>query len=142
MAFKWRKSIIRRKRVIAKGARDSKPTQAELDKLWSQVIKLRAGMKSEYKDIPGYLAAHHILGKPTRALRYNIDNGVCITVGQHKFVAHHAGRQDDFRRWALEKRGVTEEQLRLTSRNLIDMFAMKIYLETLISTYKGKECGK
>ena len=109
---------------------NSKPTIKQLDLLWSKVIKARAGHTSEYKHIPdSYLAAHHIIGKPTRALRYNLDNGVCITVGQHKFVAHHAGRQDDFRRWALQKRRVTEEQLRLTSRNLIDMFGVKVYLE-------------
>ena len=110
--------------------KDFRPTIKELDKLWAKAVKLRAGMRSEYKHISeSYIAAHHIIGKPTHALRYNLDNGVCITVGQHKFVAHHAGRQDDFRRWALQKRGVTEEQLRLTSRNRVDMWGMKIYLE-------------
>jgi len=106
-----------------------KPTKAELDKLWAKVIKARAGYKSEYRDILGTLNAHHILGKATLSLRYNLDNGVCVTNGQHFFVCHNTGRSADFKQWALEKRGVTEEQLKLTSRNKIDMWGMKIYLQ-------------
>ena len=119
--------------------KDFRPTTKDLDKLWAKAVKLRAGMRSELRHIEeSYLAAHHILGKPTLSLRYNLDNGICITVGQHKWVAHHAGRQDDFRRLALQKRGVAEEQLRLTSRNRVDMFGTKLYLEEKIKEYEAK----
>ena len=116
--------------------KDLKPKVKDLDKLWAKVIKLRAGMQSEYGVIiPCHLAAHHIIGKQTLALRYNLGNGVCITTGQHHYVAHNTGRSAKFKQWALDHRGVTEEQLMMTSRNRIDMFAMKLYLESKIEEY-------
>ena len=110
--------------------KDYTPTIEELDNLWSKAVKARAGMKSEYKPAEGdYLVSHHILKKPTLALRYNLNNGVCITSMQHNFEAHCPSNEENFKQWALSKRGVTEDYLRLTSRNLIDRFAVKLYLE-------------
>ena len=121
--------------------KDLKPKVKDLDKLWSTAVKLRAKMKSEYNDIPGPLHAHHIIGKSTHSLRWNIDNGVCITGGQHFYVAHVQGRAQAFKEWALKKRGVTEEQLKLTSRNRIDLFGMKLYLEQKIKDLEGRIYG-
>ena len=113
-----------------------RPSQKQLDPLWAKAVKLRAGMKSEYKHIPdSYLAAHHIVGKPTNSLRYSLRNGVCITVGQHHFVSHHQGRCQAFREWALKLRGVTEEGLKITGKGKADMFAIKLYLEQVIKKY-------
>ena len=113
--------------------KDFRPTKKELDKLWATVVKLRAGMKSEYKHLPNTnLHAHHIIGKSTLALRYNLDNGVCVTGGQHFFVAHHTGRSAKFKTWALSHRGVTEDDLLLTSRNRVDLWATQMYLEQKI----------
>jgi len=119
-----------------------RPTLQENDKLWAKAIKLRAGMKSEHGPADGYLAAHHIIGKDTYALRFNLDNGVCITTGQHSFVAHRTGRSARFKEWALKKRGVTEDQLKLTSRNKVDLFGVKLYLENKIKEFEGKEYKK
>jgi hypothetical protein len=121
--------------------KDLKPKVKELDALWAKAVKLRAKMKSEYNDIPGNLHAHHIIGKPTYALRWNLDNGVCITGGQHFFVAHVQGRAQAFKEWALKKRGVTEEQLKMTSRNRVDLFATKLYLEQKIKDLEGRIYG-
>jgi hypothetical protein len=121
--------------------KDFRPTVKDLDKLWTTAVKLRAEMKSEYKDISGNLHAHHIVGKPTYALRWNLDNGVCITGGQHFFVAHVQGRAQAFKEWALKKRGVTEEQLKLTSRNRVDLWGMKLYLEQKIKELEGRIYG-
>ena len=121
-----------------KCAKDMTPTKSALDKLWAKAIKLRAGMKSEYKHIPdSYLAAHHITGKSSYALRWSLDNGVCITTGQHHFVAHHQGRCQQFREWALKLRGVTEEGLRITARGKVDLFAIEIYLKQKIKEYEA-----
>lgn len=114
-----------------------KPTKKQLDKLWAKAVKLRAGNQSEYKIIEGSpLHSHHILGKSTLVLRYNLDNGVCVTGGQHFYVAHHTGRASDFKTWALNKRGVTEEYLKITSRNKIDMWALELFLQEMIEQYK------
>jgi hypothetical protein len=118
--------------------KDFRPKVKELDALWAKAVKLRAKMKSEYKHIEGsYLAAHHIIGKQTLSDRYNLNNGVCITTGQHKWVAHVQGRAQAFKDWALKKRGVTEEQLKMTSRNQVDLFGMKLYLEQKIAELRN-----
>ena len=115
-----------------------RPNKKQLDPLWTKAVKLRAHMKSEYRHIPdAYIAAHHIEGKATLAMRYSLDNGVCVTTGQHKFIAHTQGRAKRFREWALKKRGVTEEYLNIISRNRIDMFTMKIYLQQQIKKYEA-----
>ena len=117
--------------------KDFRPTKKENDALWMKAVKLRAGMKSEFsgkKD--SYIAGHHILGKQTLALRYDLRNGVCITTGEHCYIAHNTGRSRKFTEWALQCRGVTEEQLLLTSRNRVDLFAMQLYLEQQIERYE------
>ena len=129
---------MRKSRKDLKYTRNMTPTLKELDVLWSKVIKLRAGMKSEYKHIEGsYLVAHHITGKNTLARRYALENGVCITTGQHHYVAHNTGRSAKFKAWALAKRGVTEEYLDIISRNTVDKFAVKLYLEQKIKEYEA-----
>ena len=74
------------------------------DELWSEIIKRKAGYKSEYSGKLGkkaggdeILNAHHIVGKPNYRLRYELENGICLTGGEHKFIAHHTGRQEMFR---------------------------------------------
>lgn len=116
-----------------------RPSIKQNDALWNKAVKLRARMKSELKCIEGsYIASHHIIGKPTHALRYNLDNGICITTGQHKWVAHHTGRAGDFKEKALKIRGVTEDQLKLTSRNKVDLWGVQMYLKSKIEEYNNK----
>ena len=69
--------------------------RAECDKLWSEAVKLRAGYRSEYSGTRGtqiggdkVLNAHHILTKPNFTLRYSLENGICLTAGEHHFIAH------------------------------------------------------
>lgn len=82
------------------------------DDLWRFCIYLRAGYKSEYSGRPGrqiggahILHAHHLSGKANYALRYALSNGMCLTSGEHKFIAHHTGRQDGFREKVKKMRG-------------------------------------
>ncbi len=83
------------------------------DGIWSDIIKAKAGYKSEYSGKLGkqaggdeILNAHHIVGKPNHRLRYDFDNGICLTGGEHKFIAHHTGRQEMFRERVKEIRGI------------------------------------
>jgi len=125
-------------RLPKKIRKDFKPTIKELDKLWAKAIKLRANNRSELKHIEdSVLHAHHILGKPTHSLRWSLDNGICITGGQHFYVAHHTGRSSQFKETALKIRGITEEQLRMTERNRVDRFMVKLYLEAEIKEYEA-----
>ena len=58
------------------------------DVLWSQIIK-RVG----YCEICGgtnSLNAHHIISRSHYALRYDIDNGICLCAGCHRFNKNSA----------------------------------------------------
>jgi len=68
----------------------------ELDTLWYDAIKKRAGYKSELsraegKQIGGevILGSHHIVGKANQFLRYSLDNGICLENSrEHIFGVH------------------------------------------------------
>lgn len=76
----------------------------ECDDLWFYIIKYKAGFKSELsgnytikKDgTIGGICAHHILAKPNFRLRYEIKNGICLTLGEHKFGIHNPNRQAEY----------------------------------------------
>jgi hypothetical protein len=62
-----------------------------LDECWSYLVKLRAGFKCELTgDERAKLNAHHLINKGTTSnrLRWELDNGICISVGLHLFHAH------------------------------------------------------
>jgi hypothetical protein len=82
------------------------------DNLWADIIKAKAGYKSEYSGKLGkqaggdeILNSHHMVGKPNYRLRYEFDNGICLTGGEHTFIAHHTGRQEMFRERVKQIRG-------------------------------------
>lgn len=60
----------------------------ECKKLWGQAVKARAGYKSELSGKPGPFNSHHIEGKINWWLRFSLENGVCITRGEHNNGAH------------------------------------------------------
>lgn len=65
----------------------------DCDGLWAKIVKLKAGNKSEYSGKTDSLNAHHVFGKPNFRLRYELDNGVCLTNGEHFYIAHIQGRK-------------------------------------------------
>ena len=125
----------------------NRPTKIELDALWSEAVKVRAGYKSEHSGKCKYaghvLNSHHINGKPNYTLRWDLSNGVCITNGEHRFIAHHAGRCAKFRHWAMVLRGVTEEEAEFKSRggSKVDTFVMKAYLKAKVAEFSEYQRG-
>lgn len=117
-----------------------RPTVASLEKLWSECVKARAGFKSEYSGKTDDLNSHHIHGKPSYRLRFELDNGVCITSGEHKFLAHHAGREDKFKEWACKLRNFDREKARRLSNNCggNDLFLVQIYLKQKLKEFKSQ----
>lgn len=72
------------------------------DWLWLLVVKARAGFTCEISGCDytqTVLNAHHIAGKSESSLRYSLLNGICISMGIHKFDAHST---EYFRRKAFE----------------------------------------
>lgn len=66
---------------------------SNVDPLWSKAVKDRDGWKCQLcgKDcgkIGGHAHAHHIMRKQSTAMRYNLENGICLCAGCHKFGVH------------------------------------------------------
>ena len=76
-----------------------------LDK-WSYLVKLRAGFQCEYCGTTKTLNSHHVFSVKNMATKWDIDNGMCLCVGHHKFSnfsAHLAPLA--FGDWMKEYRG-------------------------------------
>lgn len=75
-----------------------KVSDLKLLKLWSELVKLRAGHKCEY---PGCqtktgLNSHHIFSKRHVATRYDTSNGLCLCIWHHTFGNFAAHRDPLF----------------------------------------------
>lgn len=117
--------------------------EARLDTLWANCIKLRAGHVSEYSGLGNaqfhILDAHHILGKSTMALRYALENGVCVTRTEHQTLAHGpAQAQLQFKEWAIELRRPDPTQIegRFPFGNT-ELDAVLAYLKECYRVLKG-----
>ena len=112
----------------------------ECQDLWSEVVRKRAGYQSEYSDKHYdkengiYLCAHHLIGKPNYRMRFELLNGFCLTLGEHKFIAHHQGREEAFKEVVKEKRGDDifdrlNEMYRLSKTGGTDLGLVKLCLD-------------
>ena len=77
-----------------------KTMRKKCDILWSKLV--RANGECVMCGKPGPLNAHHIQGRTSLAVRYNLENGLCLCVGCH-FIAHH--KQVTFSLWLQEYLG-------------------------------------
>jgi len=71
----------------------------ENDELWAKIVKARAGYKCEVNgssDQP--LNAHHIITRANKVLRWDLDNGISLTAGNHKFFAQGTSGKKNLQR--------------------------------------------
>lgn len=111
----------------------------QCEDIWKEIIKKKAGYKSELSGKEGtqigginIICAHHIGGKANYRLRFEIDNGICLTNGEHSFGIHNADRSEDYReRIKLVKgRDIYKRMLRLKrEHSKTDLKLVKIYLQ-------------
>ena len=64
-----------------------KISKRKLDALWSTSIKTRAGNRCEICGKVAPLNSHHLFSRRYLALRWELDNGICLCVNHH-FIAH------------------------------------------------------
>jgi len=117
---------------------ESYPTKKDLDKLWSECIKARAGYKSEWSGKRDRLNSHHIFKKTSYRLRWELQNGVCITSGEHKFLAH-GNQEAEFLFWAMRLRGLSETHLMLwkhKSTKTVDLWAVREHLKQKLGEFR------
>jgi len=79
----------------------------ELDALWSELVKIKAGYRCEYSNKSNALNSHHIYSRSKKSTRWDIENGVCLTASHHVlssgFSAHKT--PTEFVEWIKIKRG-------------------------------------
>jgi hypothetical protein len=64
------------------------------ERMWKDIVKIRAGYKSELSGIPANPAhPHHVKGKSSYALRFDTRGGMCITSAEH-YKAHATDNYD------------------------------------------------
>lgn len=92
-----------------------------LDNLWRFAIYRRAGYVCEYCGATGQLNAHHIFSRSNFAVRWDIENGVCLCVSHHIFgnLSFHKSPAEMLE-WIKEKRGMEwYERLLKKARTMI-----------------------
>lgn len=60
------------------------------DKLWSDIIKIKATGRCEVCGTPYNLNSHHVIGRVNYNLRWDLRNGICLCVKNHKFGIYSA----------------------------------------------------
>lgn len=98
--------------------KDKKKLFKKCERLWSQIVKLKAGNKSEYSGQDGTLNSHHVLGKGSYALRFDTRGGICLTAGEHNFKAH----ADDNYNFVTLLRGILRKR---EGDNIIEILEMQ-----------------
>lgn len=91
---------------VCKAINPKKPIDKKLDIVWSKLVKLKAGNKCAVCGKTKPLNSHHIYSRGNMALRWSIDNGICLCVGHHigfKFSAHKTSTE--FTKWLIAKFG-------------------------------------
>ena len=132
------KSFQARKKTEVK-IRKIKSLKNQCDDLRREIIYRRAGYRSEWSGRAGKKAGgtdilqdHHPAGKPNNRLRYELENGICLTIGEHSWIAHNQGRAEEFRRFILKKKGANffdKMELLKNQSGKTDLRMIKIYLE-------------
>ena len=92
-------------------------------KLWSRIVKERAGYRCEYCGSTQYLNSHHHYSVRCAPLKYDLDNGVCLCSSHHiwdtKFSAHRTPAL--FVKWIEAKRGkVWARNLELKNQMIVN----------------------
>jgi hypothetical protein len=128
---------------------NNKPTKKELDKLWQDCVKARAGWKSEISGLgkdQGYvIQGHHIFHKPNYRLRWSLEFGICLTKNEH--MSYHEWEKRPFmkdreeadrqRAKFLAVRKETEDKALAFKRQTggESLFLVKIYLEQQLKEF-------
>ena len=108
-----------------------KTLKKQNDELWSKIIKLRAGNKSELSGKTESLQSHHIKGKSCFRLRWELDNGICLTAGEHFFGIHHQGRMKEYESKikAVKGQDIFERLEKLKNEKCKDLIFVNLYLK-------------
>ena len=77
----------------------------ELDKLWSEIVKIQWNHKCAYCWKTEYLNSHHLFTRSRRATRWDLNNWICLCSGCHTLSSEFSRHQTslEFFLWLEEK---------------------------------------
>ena len=84
-----------------------KPPVRTLDNLWSKLVKEKAHHICERCGKRESLNSHHVFGRRSYSVRWDIDNGVCLCASCHRFSSVFSAHETPtlFTEWVIKKRG-------------------------------------
>jgi hypothetical protein len=98
-------------------------TVKQLDLLWSQAVKIKAGYKCEISGLTKHqckLNSHHIVGKRNFTLRWDLRNGLCVSSKKHTLDRQSLHQDPEWaRQWLLEHRPSDFEYLEATKNMIV-----------------------
>lgn len=122
--------------------KQKKGIEGKLDKAWSELVKLRAGMKCEIHGCgKTVLNSHHIYSRSKKSVRWDVINGICLCVGHHTFSSSFSAHKTplEFIRWLDEYKGkdyMNRLMLKANSTSKLFKFEKELLLEDLQSQIK------
>lgn len=128
---------LTRKQLFKKLQPTRKEIRKRLDILWADIIKLRAGYESEISGGTENLQAHHIAKKPCDFLRYDLDNGICLTSSEHVWGIHGKDEEEYRERIKLIRGQDIYEKLRMRRNNTCDLRLIEMYLRKKLEELKN-----
>ena len=88
-------------------AKKKQSIDKQLDELWAEAVKVRAGYKCEYCGKTSHLNAHHIYSRSNYVVRWSIENGIALCSGHHTLNASFSAHKNpiEFYHWLLDYKG-------------------------------------
>ncbi len=109
----------------------------KLDVAWSELVKLRAGMKCEIPNCnKTTLNSHHIYSRSKKSTRWHVQNGICLCVGHHTFSSSFSAHKTplEFTQWLVEYKGqdyIDRLQIKANTTSKLFAFEKQVLLEEL-----------
>ena len=127
---KWRKAVKKAKTKRRK-LRD------QLDKLWAEIVKQRAGYKCERERCDKTtFNSHHIFSRSNLSVRWDLDNGVCLCSGHHTLNTYSAHKAPIwFIDWLKKERGIEWYENLIVKANQVKKWTIP-ELEELVKEFK------
>ena len=126
------------KKAVKKAKTKRRKLRDQLDKLWSEIVKQRAGYVCEYKTCNkvDYLNSHHIFGRSNLSVRWDLNNGACLCPGHHTFNNYSAHKAPIwFIEWITKKRGIEWYESLKVKANTVKKWSIP-ELEALVEEFK------
>lgn len=116
--------------------RTRKSIAASCDRLWSNLIRVRANGRCEYCGDTGRLESHHVHGRTDKRLRWEPRNGCALHHQCHRWAEQHPLEFTDWFRNARPDDAVFLATERLKgpygARTLDDYFQLEAHLKALL----------